>query len=109
VLILLIPGLELLFRYVVAERMGTIILSAIVAHTAWHWMVERAETLRQFRFEWPMLTAAGMLVAVRWMTAGLIIGFAVWLLALRRSRRVVPAQNPEIEGAHEVLSGRTHV
>ena len=29
----MIPALELLFRYVVAERMGTIILSAIVAHT----------------------------------------------------------------------------
>ena len=41
VLALMIPALELLFRYVVAERMGTIILSAIVAHTAWHWMVER--------------------------------------------------------------------
>src|SRR5882762_10492262 len=34
VLILLIPLLQLLFRYAVAERMGTIILSALVAHTA---------------------------------------------------------------------------
>ena len=32
---------QLLFRYVVAERIGTIILSALVAHTAWHW-VDRA-------------------------------------------------------------------
>src|SRR6202163_1600651 len=42
VLLLLIPALEALFRYVVAERIGTIILSALVTHTAWHWMVERA-------------------------------------------------------------------
>src|SRR5208283_3411662 len=41
VLALLIPALDLLFRYAVAERMGTIILSALVAHTAWHWMTER--------------------------------------------------------------------
>ena len=41
VLAVLIPALELLFRYVVAERMGTVILSALVAHTAWHWMMER--------------------------------------------------------------------
>ena len=41
VLVLLVPALDLLFRYVVAERMGTIILSALVAHTAWHWMIER--------------------------------------------------------------------
>src|SRR5262249_580748 len=32
VLVVLIPALGLLFRHVVAERMGTIILSAIVAH-----------------------------------------------------------------------------
>src|ERR1051325_11514376 len=38
VLVLLIPLLEGLFRYAVAERMGTIILSALVAHTGWHWM-----------------------------------------------------------------------
>lgn len=48
ILALFIPALELLFRYVVAERMGTIILSAIVAHTGWHWMVERANHLRLF-------------------------------------------------------------
>src|SRR5215831_10298396 len=45
VLALLVPALELLFRYSVAERMGTIILSAIVAHTAWHWMADRASVL----------------------------------------------------------------
>ena len=52
VLAVMIPALELLFRYVVAERMGTIILSALVAHTAWHWMTERFDRLRQFRFAW---------------------------------------------------------
>ena len=58
VLLLLIPLLDVLFRFVVAERMGTIILSALVAHTGWHWMIDRADRLRQFRFEWPALTAA---------------------------------------------------
>src|ERR1022692_768666 len=53
VLVVLIPLLELLFRFVVAERMGTIILSALVAHTGWHWMTERIDRLNQFRFEWP--------------------------------------------------------
>ena len=97
VLLLLIPGLELLFRYAVAERIGTIILSAIVAHTAWHWMIDRAEKLQQFRFDWPTLTATAMLVAVRWMTIGLVVGFVVWLLAIRRSRSAISTQNPEIE------------
>ena len=57
VLVALIPALDLLFKYVVAERLGTIILSALVTHTAWHWMTERAAILRQFRFEWPVLDA----------------------------------------------------
>src|SRR6516165_1023834 len=55
VLVAMIPALELLFRRVVAERMGTIILSALVAHTGWHWMLERWDRLRQYRFEWPEL------------------------------------------------------
>src|SRR4029078_11855304 len=41
VLAVLVPALQLLFRYVVAERVGTIVLSAFVAHTAWHWTTER--------------------------------------------------------------------
>src|ERR1700733_15031413 len=69
VLALMIPVLDVLFRFVVAERMGTIILSAIVAHTAWHWMLERWDRLSQFRFQWPELTAAVMAIALRWMMA----------------------------------------
>lgn len=48
VLAALVPALDLLFRYVVAERIGTIILSALIAHTGWHWMVDRASQLRLF-------------------------------------------------------------
>lgn len=48
VLLLLIPLLELLFRYVVSERMGTILLSALIAHSAWHWLTERGDMLRQY-------------------------------------------------------------
>src|SRR5438128_1112842 len=57
VLALIVPALELLFRYAVTERLGTILLSALVAHTSWHWMVERWERLRQFRFSWPEINA----------------------------------------------------
>jgi len=62
VLAVLVPALALLFRYVVAERMGTIILSAIVAHTAWHWMMDRGAILIQFDMQW----SAGILL---WMAA----------------------------------------
>ena len=62
VLGLLIPALGILFR-IVAERTGTIILSAIVAHTAWHWMVDRAEVLRQYQFQ-PLTFDAAFLASV---------------------------------------------
>ena len=45
VLLVTIPVLSLLFRYVVAERIGTILLSALVAHTAWHWALDRGTAL----------------------------------------------------------------
>src|SRR5262249_19093264 len=79
VLVLLIPALDLLFKRVVAERIGTIILSTIVAHTAWHWMVERYTTLRQFQFVWPALTAAFMLWIVRWLIVIVFLAGLVWL------------------------------
>src|SRR5947208_16345111 len=72
VLVLMIPALDLLFRRVVAERIGTIILSAIVAHTAWHWMIERFGILRQFQFVWPALTAGFMLWIVRWLMVAVV-------------------------------------
>ena len=88
VLILLIPALQLLLRYAVAERMGTIILSAIVAHTAWHWMLERGSVLGQFRFEWPTLDAGLLAMLLRWLLRFGILAGIVWLfrLAVRRWR-----------------------
>ena len=87
VLALLVPALDLLFRFVVAERMGTIILSALVAHTAWHWMIERGERLMQVPFAWPELTPAFLASAMRWMMAALAAAAVVWFVRLvSRSR-----------------------
>jgi hypothetical protein len=80
VLALLIPALELLFRYVVAERMGTIILSAIVAHTAWHWMIDRYQVLRQYQIRWPALEAAPLAKALRLLMLIVIAAGLVWLV-----------------------------
>ena len=86
------PALQLLFRYVVAERIGTIILSALVAHTAWHWTTERWERLRQF--EWPALSVLGLGSAVRWLMAAVALAGVVWLIAtLTRRKSEGPAVN----------------
>lgn len=64
VLALMIALLELLFRLVVAERMGTIILSAFVAHTGWHWLIDRGAVLAQM--DWPALDVATAAGITRW-------------------------------------------
>jgi HupE/UreJ protein len=79
VIALLVPAIDLLFRFVIAERTGTIILSALVAHTGWHWMGERFDRLRQYSFEWPTLTATLLLTVVRWLTLAVIMAGVVWL------------------------------
>ena len=78
VLVLMVPALGVLFRYVVAERMGTIILSAIVAHTAWHWMTERYGVLQQF--PWPEITAADAASAIRWLMLLIVLAAGAYLL-----------------------------
>ncbi|HZR18066.1 MAG TPA: HupE/UreJ family protein [Verrucomicrobiae bacterium] len=92
VLVLLIPTLELLFRFIVAERMGTIILSALVAHTAWHWMIDRWERLREFPFHWPEPSAAALAVGIRWLLLIVLAGGLLWFafdLLLPRPGRAV--------------------
>jgi len=79
-LALFIPALELLFRFVVAERVGTIILSALVAHTAWHWTTDRTNILRQYRFQWPIVNVALLAMAMRWMMVLVILAGLIWLL-----------------------------
>ena len=101
VLLVLIPVLGLLFRYVVDERMGTIILSALVAHTAWHWMGERWELLRKFRFTWPALDAAFLAGALRWIMLLVAAAAFYWLVfgvlkAARKSETDVQNLKPDL-------------
>jgi hypothetical protein len=87
VLVMLVPLLEALFRFVVAERMGTIILSVFVAHTGWHWMLDRWSSLRQFAWEWPVINAALLAAAMRWMIVVLLLAGLLWALSRMLNRR----------------------
>jgi hypothetical protein len=97
VLVLLIPMLEVLFRFGVAERVGTIFLSALVAHTAWHWMVERANQLRQF--QWPAVDAALLVSAMRLLMLILVVAGLTWLLSVFRQRAAPSADDEASMGA----------
>lgn len=76
VLVVAIPLLDLLFARVVAERPGIIIISALVAHTAWHWMIERGELLR--RVPPPAMGAAEWAALLRWLLVALVVAAVVW-------------------------------
>jgi hypothetical protein len=86
VLALMLPALAL-FRRMVPERTGVIILSAVVAHTGWHWMVERWEVLRQT--QWPQLDAAGLMILARWVL-GLLLAFGAAHLLAKWAQRKFP-------------------
>ena len=58
-----------------------IILSALVAHTGWHWMLERGDVL--WKTEWPQLNAAGLATLARWVAGVLLLAGAVHFLAKR--------------------------
>jgi hypothetical protein len=99
VLVVMLPALALVRRSVPSERVVVIILSALVAHTGWHWMIERGEVL--WKTEWPQLNAAGLATLARWVAGVLVLAGAVQFLARRagvllgRLRRVPDdAQRP---------------
>lgn len=80
VLILVLPLLHILFKYFVAVRIGSILLSAILAHSAWHWMLERGGRLGQFQFQWPVFDASFFAALMRWGMMFIIIAGILWAM-----------------------------
>jgi hypothetical protein len=80
VLALLLPALALVFRYAAGERTGTIVISALAGHAAWHWMTDRLELLRRFHVEWPAIDAAFLAGAMRWMMLLVAAAGLYWLV-----------------------------
>jgi HupE / UreJ protein len=83
VLLLVVPLLAVFLQRPKTRPAGIIILSALIGHVAWHWMVERLDALRFVR--WPAVDE----LTPGWLVAGLvllaIVGGAVWL-----NRKTVP-------------------
>ena len=78
VLLMLVPALNLLFRHVTGERLGIVIVSALVTHTAWHWMMERWAGLSQFPL--PELDTAFLAGLVRALFVASLVAAAVYLV-----------------------------
>src|SRR5260370_33147909 len=75
--------------------MGIIVVSAIIAHTARHWMIDRADVL--WNTPWPQSTGAGLMILARWILAVALAVGAARLLAhwIERKWRghIAPAEN----------------
>jgi hypothetical protein len=99
ILAILIPVANLLFRYVVSERIGTILISVFIGHTAWHWMLERHAVWRAYDVRWTDLFDAVVLGELRWLLIALAAGAAamVWF---RRTRPPASAHESRAGGGY---------
>src|SRR6185436_5496274 len=76
VLLLAIPVLSLLFRFVISDRLGTIVVSALAAHVGWHWLTTRVSQLWRYQFTMPELTPAFFADVLRWLMLMVAVIFA---------------------------------
>jgi hypothetical protein len=80
VLLLCVPLLHLIFRWLVNERAGVLLLSALVAHSAWHWMLERGENFSAFQIQMPIFDDVFWAAAMRWGMMLVVTMLAVWAM-----------------------------
>ena len=95
VLALTVPLLEFLFRKVLPEVGGIVVLSALLAHTGWHWMTERGSQLIQYDFRAPIMGVGSTATALRWLMLVLIVFGTGWLLRLGFERLTADAARQE--------------
>jgi len=87
-----IPIISYVFSRFVPERTGIIILSAFIAHSAWHWVVDRGKTIGEYDFTMPAMDAAFAASAMRGAIVAVIAVAAAWAMweAIRRFSTSAP-------------------
>ena len=96
VIAIAVPVINFLFRHVVAERIGIILLSAIIAHSGWHWMTDRGAELFAYSFQWPAMNYAFWASVMRWLMLLLVVGAVLWGLIRVYDRFQDPAGSREL-------------
>ena len=102
VLLVTIPALVLLFRYVVAERIGTILLSALVAHTAWHWAMDRGSALLTYRV--PEFSLQDVAAGIRLLMVMIVAAALVWVINTLLSKASGPVQEPSAPSSSDPVT-----
>jgi hypothetical protein len=75
--------------------MGTIILSAFVAHTAWHWMLDRGARLSQYTVQLPAFDAGLVASALRGLMLLLVVAGGAWAMFELYRRLVRGSAKPD--------------
>ncbi len=98
-----VPLLGLLYRRVASERMWVIILSALIAHTGWHWMTERGAAFLAYDLSAPAFTMSVSAALLRWALLALIVAGAAWLLRMGVQRWSAPQSlAPDPQDAYDL-------
>ena len=80
-----VPLLGLVYQRVTSQRVATIVISAFVTHTSWHWLADRWTALRQYQLEWSL---TGLLPLIRVaMATAILLGVALIGARLLRMRK----------------------
>ncbi len=77
---LAVPAVAVVFRLGVPPRFALVVLSVLVAHTGWHWVLERGEAFLAHPLGLPELDAAWWAGAMRWTMLMLAIIAVLWLV-----------------------------
>jgi hypothetical protein len=86
VVLVAVPVVHLLFRYLLPERAGVILLSAVVGHWAWHWMEERWSNFSAYDLSLPAFGAEFITGLLQWSALLVLAAAVLWLMNMLFSR-----------------------
>jgi HupE / UreJ protein len=85
-------ALRLLFASVLGRLLGVIVLSAVLGHVAWHWMLDAGHELgHQLGHAAATSLSSALLVVALWLVPALLVGAAGYFLPKRFDGLPVPS------------------
>jgi len=80
-LVLAFVALGIVFTYVTGQRLGVVVLSVVLGHAAWHWMLDSGHGFEHAASG--IVSTGSVAVVAWWMFLGLLAGGVAWFLPER--------------------------
>jgi hypothetical protein len=74
-------ALGVLFTYVTGQRLGVVVLSLVLGHAAWHWMLDSGHGFEHAASG--IVSTGSAAVVAWWISLGLLVGGVAWFLPER--------------------------